>query len=265
MSTGLRAAWAAGEPVFGAWCATASPIAAEALALAGFGYVTVDLQHGLTGLDTLPPVLQGITAAGGVPIVRVPANEAWLIGRALDLGAHGVIVPLVSSAEEARRAAGACRYPPDGWRSYGPVRTSAALGATTSERNERVTCIVMIETREGVESLEAICAVPGVDAVYIGPTDLGLAHGLPPGPELELVVAHIRDTCRRLGMPAGMHARSGEAGRRYVESGFSFASIASDRELVASAGRGELASALGREPDGPGEAHPLRAAVSGRS
>jgi 4-hydroxy-2-oxoheptanedioate aldolase len=229
----------------------------------GFDWACVDLQHGLAGLETAAPMLQAISATGPVPLLRVPANEPWLIMRALDLGARGVFVPLVSSPDEAARAAAACRYPPEGNRSWGPVRGAPALGTAAPERNERVLCIVMIETREGVESLDEICAVPGVDGIYIGPADLGLAHGLAPGPELETVIAGILATCRRHGLPAGIHTRSGEQAKGYAEAGFSFASLASDRELLARGAAEALATALGRKPSPPPAADGvLRAAIS---
>lgn len=246
----LRSRLASGEPAFGGWSTLGSPLPAEILARVGFDYVCVDLQHGLAGLESAPPALQGIAAAGSVPLVRVPGNEPWLIMRALDLGAFGVIVPLVSTPEEATRAAQAGRYPPDGTRSWGPVRAAAALGATAAERNAAVLCIVMIETVDGVANLEAICSVRGVDAVYVGPSDLGLSHGLSPGPELDAVIARIAETCNRCGVPAGIHTRSGDAARGAVQAGYAFATIASDRDLLARAARLELAAALGREPQG---------------
>jgi len=220
----LRNRLAAGGPVFGTWSTLGGPLPAEILAQLGFDYVCVDLQHGLATLESAPPAIQGIAAAGSVPLVRVPGNEPWLIMRALDLGAFGVVVPLVSTSEEAERAARACRYPPAGNRSWGPVRTAPALGATAEERNEHVLCIAMIETAEGVASLEAICGTPGIDAVYVGPSDLGLSHGLAPGAKLDEVIARIARISRECGVPAGIHTRSGAA-------------------------RTELAAALGREPE----------------
>jgi 4-hydroxy-2-oxoheptanedioate aldolase len=221
---------------------------AEILARLGFDYVCVDLQHGLAGLESAAPALQGVAAGCSAPLARVPGNEPWLIMRMLDLGASGVIVPLVSTPEEATRAAQACRYPPQGTRSWGPVRTAGALGATAPERNAAVLCIVMVETVEGVANLEAICSTPGVDAVYVGPSDLGLSHGLPPGPELDAVISGIAQTCRRCGVPAGIHTRSGAAARAAIDSGYTFTTIATDRDLLARAARAELATALGREP-----------------
>jgi 4-hydroxy-2-oxoheptanedioate aldolase len=260
----VRRRWSSGEPAFGAWCTIPSPLSAEIMGQFGFDWVCVDLQHGLAGLESAAPMLQAITVTGATPLVRVPANEPWLVMRVLDLGASGVVVPLVGSPEEAERAARACRYPPDGVRSWGPVRTSAALGADARERNDRVLCIVMIETREGVENLDAICAVPGVDGVYVGPRDLGLTHGLSPGSELESLIGRIVSTCRRHGVPAGIHARSGASARAYAEAGFLFASVATDRELLARSALAELGAALGRDPTaGPVPADGLlRAAVS---
>ena len=245
----LRERLAAGGPAFGTWSTLGSPLLPEILAQVSFDYVCVDLQHGVSTLESAPPAVQGIAAAGSVPLVRVPGNEPWLIMRALDLGASGVVVPLVSTPEEAQRAAQACRYPPDGVRSWGPVRTAPGLGVTAGERNEHVLCVAMIETVEGVANLEAICGTPGIDAVYVGPSDLGLSHGLPPGPELDEVIGRIARGARECGVPAGIHTRSGEAARAAIELGYVFATVSSDRDLLARSARMELATALGKEPE----------------
>jgi 4-hydroxy-2-oxoheptanedioate aldolase len=260
----LRRRLAEGGPAFGGWSTLGSPLPAEILAQLGFDYVCVDLQHGLSSLESAPPAIQGVTAAGSVPLVRVPGNEPWLIMRALDLGAFGVVVPLVSTPEQAAQAATACRYPPEGVRSWGPVRTATALGATAAERNEHVLCVGMIETVEGVANLEAICRTPGLDAIYVGPSDLGLSHGLPPGPELNAVIARIAETSKRCGVPAGIHARSGEAARAAIEAGYTFATVTSDRDLLARAARAELAAARGTEAEGRAaeDADLLRASAS---
>jgi 4-hydroxy-2-oxoheptanedioate aldolase len=237
----LRESWRAGRATFGAWSTTGSPLPAELLGLCGFDWVCVDLQHGLGGLENLAPSLQAISVTGAVPLVRVPANEPWIVMRALDLGAAGVVVPLVSSPDEAERAAAACRYPPEGTRSWGPVRRSA-------DRPGVPLCLPMIETRDGVESLHLICAVPGVDGVYVGPRDLALSHGLEPGQALDALIERIVATCREHGVPAGIHTRSGESARAYAEAGFLFAAVASDRDLLARAATAELTAARGGEP-----------------
>jgi 4-hydroxy-2-oxoheptanedioate aldolase len=237
------------DGVFGAWCTLGSQLSGEVLGQLGFTYICIDLQHGLDGLESAASAIQAVSTTAALPFVRVPANEPWLIGRVLDLGARGVVVPLVSSAGEATKATSACRYPPAGTRSWGAIRTSEILGAAAAERNRSVLCIVMVETVAAVENLEEICVTEGVDAVYVGPSDLGLGHGLGPGTELDAVIAGIAETCKRHDMPVGLHTRSGAAARAAIDSGFSFATIASDRDLLARSARGELAAALGAEPE----------------
>jgi 4-hydroxy-2-oxoheptanedioate aldolase len=264
LQSAIRRRWQAGEPAFGAWCSIPSALSAEVVGQAGFDFVCADLQHGLADLGSAAPMLQAISITGADPIVRVPANEPWLIMRALDLGAAGVIVPLVGSAEEAARAAGACRYPPAGVRSWGPVRVSSKKATDAGACNERVLCLPMIETPEGLANLEAICSAPGVDGIYIGPSDLALSHGVAPGPELEALLGKIVATARKCGIPAGIHVPSGAAARERAEAGFLLAGIATDRELLWRASLGELAAARGseRETGRPPAEGLLRASVT---
>jgi 4-hydroxy-2-oxoheptanedioate aldolase len=264
MEGAIRRRWNAGEAAFGAWCTIPSALSPEVLGQAGFDFVCVDLQHGLAGLETAGPLFQAISITGADPLVRVPGNEPWLIMRALDLGARGVVIPLVGSAEEAARAAAACRYPPDGTRSYGPVRVSSTKATDAGACNEQVLCLPMIETREGVAKLEAICSVAGVDGIYVGPRDLALSHGLAPGSELDALVRDILAVARAAGVPAGIHTRSGAAARELADAGFLWAAIATDRELLWRACLREVAAARGGEPQpGPIPAEGLlRASVS---
>jgi 4-hydroxy-2-oxoheptanedioate aldolase len=233
----LRARLAGDEPAYGVWCALDGVLAAEVAALAGFDWACVDFQHGAASLDAAAPVFQAISAAGVAPLARVAANDHWLIGRALDLGAAGVIVPMVDSPEEALHAVESVRYPPVGTRSYGPVRAAA--------EGEDALCVVMCESCRSVDGLREICAVPGVDAVYVGPRDLALSHGLEPGAELERVIEQIRAICELAGTPVGIHTRSGASARSYVGAGFRFASVGSDRDLLARTAAAELEVARG--------------------
>jgi 4-hydroxy-2-oxoheptanedioate aldolase len=259
----LRDGWSGGRPSVGGWCSIPDPFAAEVVARCGFDWACVDLQHGLAGLEAAGPMLQAISLSGLPPLVRVPANEPWVVMRVLDLGAAGVVVPLVSSPEEAERAARACRYPPEGIRSFGPVRVSSARRVDAAYANAQVACIVMIETVGGVDRLDEILAVPGVDAIYVGPRDLALTHGLSPGAELDALIARILATSRAQGVPAGIHTRSGSEARGYADAGFAFCTIATDRELLARGASAELAAALGRDPEPPAPPEPtLRANVS---
>jgi 4-hydroxy-2-oxoheptanedioate aldolase len=168
----LRASWRKGRETVGTWCSLPSPGAVETVAQSGFDWVVVDWQHGQFGGESLGIMIQVASLAGAVPLVRVPLNEPWLIQKALDLGAHGIIVPLVNTRAEAERAAAACRYPPLGVRSFGPIRAARTIGWEPDQANAEVVCIVQIETAESLENVEQIAATPGVDALFVGPADL---------------------------------------------------------------------------------------------
>jgi 4-hydroxy-2-oxoheptanedioate aldolase len=172
---GIRDLWAEGQTAVGAWCGIPSPFVAEVLATVGFDWLCLDLQHGLIDYPTMLGMLQAVGRRAPV-VVRVPWNEPDEIMRPLDAGAAGVVVPMIGTAAEAEVAARACRYAPDGFRSWGPTRASLgdpSYGPATANRD--VVCIVMIETVEGVENVDEILAVPGVDGVIIGPCDLALS------------------------------------------------------------------------------------------
>ncbi len=202
----LRERLEAGGPAIGLWASIPSALTAEAAALAGPDYVVADQQHGALDPTTLMAMLQAIAAAGSAPLVRVARNEPFAIGQALDLGAQGVIVPMVESGEEAARAVAACRYAPEGIRSFGALRAGAG---------ERPLCLVMIETRAGLERAAEIAATPGLDGVYVGPSDLALSLGLQPTLRLEhppvleaLAVVHA--ACADAGVIAGIHCLAAE-------------------------------------------------------
>ena len=166
------------EPVVGYWIQLDSPASTERLARLGYDYVSLDAQHGLFGYAGMLAALTAIDAGGrSVGLVRVAANDATPIGRALDAGAAGVIVPLVNTAEDAAAAVAASRYPPTGIRSYGPTRAGMRIGPTPAEADAAVVVLVMIETAEGLVNVEEIAATPGLDGLYIGPSDLNLAVG----------------------------------------------------------------------------------------
>ncbi len=232
----LRRIWAEARPAFGVWATVPSGFSAELLARAGPDYVCVDQQHGLAGDDGLADMLRAIALAGSAPLVRVGGNDARLIGRALDLGAIGVIVPLVESAEQAAAAVAACRYPPAGTRSYGPIRATDALGSVDpAVLGGEVLCVAMVETRRGLDNVEEIAATAGLDAIYIGPSDLAVALGLPPdqrGDAHAEAVDAILAACRRHGIVAGFHCRTGEVAAARAAQGFTLVTFATDFTLL---------------------------------
>jgi 4-hydroxy-2-oxoheptanedioate aldolase len=199
----VREAIAAGRPAFAAWMSLADPLAADALARAGYDCVIPDAQHGGITWENLLPALTALDLHQTRAVVRTPWADPAQIMRALDLGALGVMVPMVSTAEQARAAAQACRYPPHGIRSFGPVRNYYATSPATFEP----LCLVMIETAEAMQNLDAIAATPGVDGLFIGPVDLALSLGLgvqlQMGPQVLAAVDEVVAACRRHGKISG--------------------------------------------------------------
>jgi 4-hydroxy-2-oxoheptanedioate aldolase len=242
----------------GGWCSIGSSYVAELLGSCGFDWICIDLQHGFASLDSVLPMVQAAALTRTPALVRVPRLDAGLIGRALDAGAAGVIIPMINSAAQARAAAAACRYPPEGIRSWGPARlTLADPGYRAEQANARVHCLVMVETTEAVRNLDEIAQVPGVTAVFVGPSDLAVDLGLPPrrggipGPHADALAAIAR-TCAQHGMPAGIFGGTAEAVTQYAGMGYSIIAAATDAALIRGGAtemlRGLRAAAGARSP-----------------
>jgi 4-hydroxy-2-oxoheptanedioate aldolase len=250
---------AAGEPqqdplVVGAWSALGSPLAASILAGTGADWLVLDAQHGLYDDASLVATLAALAGPSrpertGRVMVRVPSNDAAWIGRALDAGATGVVVLLVQDEHEALAAARACRYPPDGERSWGGWSGSWGTGTPApDEANRDVLCAVMVETRSAVDRVDRIAATPGVDMVFVGPYDLALALGMthpelladrsPDGP-----LARVVRACRAAGVRAGAYAGSVEAARLLRAQGFTWVAVLADAALLAEGGAAVVAEA----------------------
>jgi len=241
----LIEAWKNGRKVIGGWQTLPDALAAEIAARQGLGYVCIDQQHGLIDDSAAFPMLQGITAGGGIGIVRPRWNEPAAIMSALDGGAYGVIIPMIETPEHAAAAVHACRFPPYGQRSYGPIRARDIIGSTDPREIEKVACIIMIETAEAIARLDEILAVPGLDAVYIGPSDLALALGEKPGttsPVLQENIDRIIEAAHRHGLAAGIHTAAGDVARRYLDQGLDFATMYSDAGLLAWAVQQQIAA-----------------------
>ncbi|MGN6564616.1 MAG: HpcH/HpaI aldolase family protein [Thermomicrobiales bacterium] len=212
-----------GKPAIGIFLSANSPLVAEAVGKTGLSWVCVDMQHGEANLGTLSPLLTAISATPAIPYARVPYNNFKEIGRALDLGAYGIIVPLVNTAAEAEAAVQAAKYPPRGNRSYGPIRGALYSGGDYfGGADQETALIVMIETKEGVENAEAILGVDGVDGCYIGPSDLSIAYGVAPNvgsaeqldPAVEEAIARVVAAGRATGKIVGMHLFTAAAANR---------------------------------------------------
>jgi 4-hydroxy-2-oxoheptanedioate aldolase len=254
----LRARWRAGEATLGAWLQSRDVLVAEALASSGFDHILVDQQHGSASASDLPALFMAIAAGGSVPLTRVPVNDAMAIGRSLDLGALGIVVPMVNSREEAERAVAACRYAPGGIRSWGPIRAGAVIGSTDpAEIDHAPVLIVQVETEAAVDAVEAIAATPGIDAILIGPADLGLSLGMSPHGAQRSVsesvrhaaaVGRVREACDRAGIAAAMYCTDGACAGRHLDQGFRMINVVTDIALVRGAALAELARAREGEP-----------------
>jgi 4-hydroxy-2-oxoheptanedioate aldolase len=242
------ARWRASERTVGGWLSVANTHVAELMAHAGFDWLCVDLQHGLLDYTDLLHMLPAIATTDVTPLVRVASHDPAGIAKALDAGAMGIIAPLIDTAEQAAAIVSACRYPPDGTRSFGPLRAALYCGQDyAAEANSQIACIAMIETRAGLGNLEAILATPGLDGIYIGPADLGLALGLAAlgdsdDPAHLAAVATIREACARQGVPVGIHTTSAAWAARRLADGFNFVTIGSDVGFMMRAIGEDLAS-----------------------
>ena len=246
------AKWRRGEPSVGAWLSLGNVHVAEMIANAGFDWICVDLQHGLIEYGDLLRMLPAISTTETTPLVRVASNNLPEINKVLDAGAMGVIVPLVNTAEQAAAAVSACLYPPDGTRSFGPTRAAMWGGrGYAQEANGQIACIVMVETQEGLDNLDAIVATPHLGGVYVGPADLALSLGLPARGDVDeprhlAAVQRILDACKRQKVPAGIHTSSLEWAKRRLAMGFDFVTLSNDIGFMMQAVTADLAAVRGR-------------------
>lgn len=225
---GLKESLKSGRTLFGAWLQIGTAYGAEIAGRSGFDWIGIDTQHGYFGYEAMLEMVRAASVDGTPVIVRVPANDGAQIGRALDAGADGVIVPMVETPEDARRAVEACRYAPLGMRSWGPMRAALRAESFSPESaNERVVCIPQVETVLGVENIADIVGTRGVDVVYVGPNDLAISAGMPPdlrqsNPKHAALAARVVETCRARGVPVGTHVPTPGDCAEWSERGFTF-------------------------------------------
>ncbi|WP_345580746.1 HpcH/HpaI aldolase family protein [Streptomyces prasinosporus] len=241
------------EPLVGYWISLDSPVAVERIAGLGYDYVGVDGQHGVVHQPGWQAAMLAVDARGrSAGVIRVPSPDPVAVGVALDAGARGVIVPMVEDAGQARAVARACRHHPVGTRSLGgPVRAELRMGSVPAEVDDRVACIVMIETASALSDLDAICATEGVDAVYVGPADLSAALGArwfgdpAAAGALEAALRTVTGTARRHGIACGIHVPDGDGAAKRLAEGFTFATVSSDITHLQQAAAAHLAAARG--------------------
>jgi 4-hydroxy-2-oxoheptanedioate aldolase len=248
-SNPLRTLWERGEVPINGWLSIPSAWTAEIVASSGYDAVTIDMQHGYIDFETAFAMLQAIGNTRAVPLVRVWWNDPALIGRVLDAGALGVICPLINDRTQAAAFVSACRYPPQGFRSYGPVRAALCYGDGYFESaNSQIVTFAMIETAQGLANVDEIVATPELDGLYIGPADLSVALGLPPAtepsdPRFFAAVDRILAAAEAHGKIVCLHARTPEYAQRMLSKGFRFVTLGNDTNLLSGAAKA-LANAL---------------------
>jgi 4-hydroxy-2-oxoheptanedioate aldolase len=249
MPNKVKQAWADGKRTVNGWLAIPSGFAAETMAQAGWDSLTVDLQHGVQDYHSMVACFQAMQVHPVLPMVRVPWNEPGIIGKVLDAGAYGVICPMINTSEEAEKFVSYCRYPPKGARSNGPIRAAiyGTAGTYQQTANDDIICMPMIETQQAIDNLPAILDVPGIDAVYIGPSDLAFSMGLVPAldreePEILKIYETILAETSKRGQRAGIHCMKTDYARRMHAMGFNSVTIMNDSGILLTAARAAVAS-----------------------
>ena len=239
----IRSIWQEGGAALNGWLHIPSSWSAEAMAHQGWDSLVVDLQHGMMGYQTALTMLQAISTTDTVPLARVTWNDPALIMRMLDMGAYGIICPMVNTRAEAEAFVGACRYHPLGYRSLGPTRASVYAGEGYAQQaNETILAIAMIETEEALNNIEEIASVPSLDAIYIGPGDLSLTLTGKGGVDLTYplfmeALDTILAACQKHGVVAGIHTNSPAYALQMIEKGFQFVTVMTDTRLLSNAAR----------------------------
>lgn len=227
----VRQRWAQGKPASNLWIDIASTVTVEALGRLAYDSYTVDLQHSLIDRMQLVPLLQALSLGNGAPLVRITQNDPGEIAFVLDAGAYGVVCPTMETAEDCARFVAACDYPPRGIRSWGPTRGVMYGGPDYFDVYAgTILRIALIETRKGMENLDAIAATPGLDMVYLGPNDLGVSWGAKPSyipnhPEVDKAMDTVIAAANRHGVAAGMHTASVEVAKSAANKGYKLLSL----------------------------------------
>ena len=244
----LRALWAQGKAAVNGWLAIPNSFAAEVMAHQGWDTLTIDMQHGVVDYQAMVGMLQAISTTPTVPVVRVPWLEPGIIMKTLDAGAYAIICPMINTREDAQKLVAYSHYAPRGTRSFGPVRALLYGGADyPAEANDTIVTFAMIETAQALDNLDDILSVEGLDAIYIGPSDLSLALGCKPTfddvePKVAQAIAHILARAQAHGVVAGIHNGRPDVARARIAKGFRFTTVSSDARLMAAGAQDVLAA-----------------------
>jgi 4-hydroxy-2-oxoheptanedioate aldolase len=240
----LKAAFKGRQATFGTWLSFGSVAVAERLAGAGFDWLTIDLEHSPTNHETAALMAMAVAARGTVPIVRVPSSSDDHIKRALDLGAYGVVAPMVTTVEQAQAVVASCKYPPEGARSLAGARNDLAWETDSStyfaRANSEIAVIIQIEHARALDNIDEILAVAGIDCAFVGPQDLSSSLGCKPmlespDPRYQEALDTIMASAQRHGVATGIMVVSAEQARQRAEQGFNMIALASEVRIMMAA------------------------------
>ena len=257
----LKELFKAGKPIINSWLAVPSSFSAEIMANQGWDSVTIDMQHGLIDYPNAINMLQAISTTETTPIARVNWNEPGQIMKILDAGCYGVICPMVSNRKEAEKFIQSCQYPPNGYRSFGPIRASIYGGADYAKHaDNEVLKLAMIETKEALEKLDEILDTPNLDGVYVGPADLSLAVGEEPGFDKKnntkaySEIMRILEATKKKNLLAGIHNGTPEYAKKMIDKGFNLVTVGSDSRYIVSGAKLDLEKLKGikKNPESKG-------------
>jgi len=255
----IRSIWKAGGAVLNGWLAIPTAFSAETMAHQGWDSLTIDLQHGVVDYQAAVNMLTAISTTDTVPVVRVPWLEPGILMKMLDAGAYALICPMVNTRADAERLVAVTHYAPRGTRSFGPIR-ALLYGGTDypKQANDTIVVFAMIETKQALDNLDDIMSVKGLDAVYIGPSDLSLALGCTPtfddvDPPVVEAIDHILARARQHGLVAGIHNGTPDAALKRIEKGFQFVTVSSDARLMAAGAQQVVAKMTARKIKAPAD------------
>ena len=251
----IRKIWGQGGTVINGWLAIPSSISAELMAQLGWDSICIDMQHGAIDYSDALPMLQAISTTDTTPLIRIPWFDPAIIGKSLDAGAYGIICPMVNNRAEAQAFVAACRYAPQGQRSVGPLRASLYAGADyVKHANSTIITMAMVESAEAVKNVEDILTTPGLDSIYVGPSDLAVSMGENAGfdpryPKVFEAIKHVGAMAKKHKIAAGIHVGSVQYGMEMIAAGYSFVSYLSDFRMLQTIAAKGLAALRAGKPD----------------
>lgn len=250
----MKQAWSQGRTVLNGWLMVPSTVTAEMMSRMGWDSITIDMQHGLIDYSDALPMLQALSVTDTTPMVRVPSLEAGIIGKMLDAGAYGIICPMVNTREQCEFFVRSCRYAPHGHRSMGPVRATMYAGPDYGlKANDEMVAMAMIETVEAVENIDEILSVPGLDAIFVGPSDLSVSFGQKPGfdpryPEVFEAIVKVAEAAKRHNVVAGIHTGTVAYTQEMEKLGYRFFAYLSELRFMALKGNEALSELRAAAP-----------------